>query len=100
MARQCYECKFCDIDYDWDEEFGDEYEILSCSENRPEVSDYSADCDFFKNRRTRKRKEQSNKCDDCPNVEVCGCIESTELGDTKRHYIAPADAVCMRDKKC
>lgn len=84
------------MDYIRDEEAEDEYENPSCSMHRPEFFDCDADCGFFKKYRTRKRKEQSSKCDGCPNVEVCGCIESTETGDMFRHYIAPMGVVCMK----
>lgn len=99
MAKQCYWCKFNDVDYEWDDDVGDERPIYSCQKDRPEFSDDNADCDAFKKYRPRKRREQSSKCDGCASVDVCGCIESTEIGDTIRHYIAPAGAVCTRDKK-
>lgn len=68
----------------------------SLCKNGSEISENNADCDAFKKYRPRKRREQSSKCDGCSNVNVCGCIESTEIGDTTRHYIAPANAVCMK----
>lgn len=36
---KCHNCKFCDIDYEFDEEVGEEYEVWTCENGHDTDSD-------------------------------------------------------------
>lgn len=89
MMNDCSRCKFCDIDYIFDEDTGEEYPLYSCEKGNETSLDY--ECNDFEEYKPKPYKEKDTKCDKCE--LLAGCINdglvidcTIEL-DNKHHYI-------------
>lgn len=96
--KDCSICKYCDEDFIFDEEIGEEYSVYSCQKG----NDTSLDCECkdFKQCKPRKYKEKNTECDICEYREKCAKyssgIDCTAYGDTKKHIIYPRDKCVKR----
>lgn len=91
--NDCSSCKYCDVDYIFDEESGDEYPLYNCDKGNDTSLDY--ECKDFKEYRPRRHKETDTECDICEFREKCAKyssgIDITCYGDMKTHVIYPKD---------
>lgn len=95
--RKCYDCKFCDMDYIFDEEEGDEYEIWTC--NKGHDTDSEEECVDYKKYNEKKPKETFSECDSCKYLSECGnVIECTESWNLSRHYVKGM-GYCRKDSE-
>jgi hypothetical protein len=93
----CSDCIHCNIDYIWDEVYGEEYETSSCDKDRDEfMSEIPIDCPRFTE--YPPHKEQSTKCDKCNSLHKCfndgKLLECTLSGDIYKHYIPSTGVIC------
>jgi hypothetical protein len=93
--RNCKECKYSDVDYVWDEELEDEYQIYICDKGND--TELDGDCGDFKKYKPKKYVEHFTKCDKCKDFEKCKphLIEITMRQDTTRHYINGIGEYCQ-----
>ena len=88
--KDCSICKYCDIDYDFDEEECDEYPIYICQKRNDTSLDYK--CKDFERYSPQKYKEKDTKCDKCEHLEICldkgNVIDCRTVCDARSHYIA------------
>lgn len=56
MFRDCSVCKYCSVDYSFDEETGDEYPIYECTKGND--TDLDFECKDFKKYKPRKYVEK------------------------------------------
>lgn len=93
MEKDCSICKYCDEDFDFDEETGEEYPVYSCQKGNDTSLDY--ECKDFEKYKPQKYKEKDTECDICEYREKCAKyssgIDCTTSGDTKTHIIYPQD---------
>ena len=61
MDKDCSICKYCDIDYIFDEEEGEEYPFYGCQKGNDTSLDY--ECKDFEKYKPRKYIEKYTKCD-------------------------------------
>ena len=59
--NDCSKCKFCDIDYIFDEDIGDEYPLYSCEKGNDTSLDF--ECDDFEEYKPKPYKEEDTRCD-------------------------------------
>lgn len=99
--KDCSICKYCDEDFDFDEETGEEYPVYECQKG----NDTSLDCECkdFKKYKPRKYKEKNTECDICEYREKCAKyssgIDCTTCRDTKTHIIYSQDKCIKRAKE-
>jgi hypothetical protein len=98
--KDCSICKYCDEDFDFDEETGEEYPVYNCQKG----NDTSLDCECknFKKYKPQKYKEKNTECDICEYREKCAKYSSgigcTTIRDIKTHIIYPQDK-CIKKQK-
>lgn len=95
--KDCSICKYCDIDYDFDQEECDEYPIYICQKR----NDTSLDCECkdFEEYKPRKYIEEYTMCDKCKYFKECEeyLIECTTKLDNFNHYINGRGHFCKND---
>ena len=87
MCEFCSDCKYYDIDYEWDDLEEDEIEIVTCRKGH-EIPCDDTPCLDFKKYKLKPYKEEFSECDYCEYVSNCGnVIERTTMLDKQRHFI-------------
>lgn len=87
MNCSCRDCKYCDIDYEWDDLAEDEIEIMTCQKGHEMPCD-DTPCSDFKEYKPKPYKEEFSDCDNCEYVLNCeNVIESTITFDRQRHFV-------------
>lgn len=87
--KDCSICKYCDEDFNFDEETGEEYPVYNCQKG----NDTSLDCECkdFKKYKPRKYREKDTECDKCEYLKTCrdkgNVIDCKTISDTRSHYI-------------
>ncbi len=85
----CSKCKFCDKDYIFDPETGDEFPFYSCEKGHDTDLDY--ECKNFEEYRSKPYKEKDTECDKCEFLSECkregNVIDCTSFLDNKTHYV-------------
>lgn len=95
MRVQCENCKYCDIDYEWDDLLEDEVEIEKCKKGHDISCDMNL-CEDFKEYKPQPYKEEFSECDTCEFLSSCGnVIESTLREDMCRHF-AKGNGYCRK----
>lgn len=96
--RDCSICKYCDEDFIFDEETGEEYPVYGCQKGNDTSLDY--ECKDFEKYKLQKYKEKDTECDICEYREKCAKyssgIDCTTYRDTKTHIIYPQDKCIKR----
>lgn len=99
--KDCSICKYCDEDFGFDEETGEEYPVYKCQKGNDTSLDY--ECKDFKKYKPRKYKEEDTECDICEYREKCAKyssgIDCTTNMDLKTHIVYPQDK-CIKRQKC
>lgn len=97
MEKDCSICKYCDIDYDFDEEEGEEYPVYECQKGNDTSLDY--ECKDFEKYKPEKYVEKYTKCDKCKHFNDCKefLVECTESLDKFRHYTKGMGHICKLD---
>lgn len=86
MEKQCENCKYYDIDYEWDDLSEDEVEIEKCIKGHDIFCGMEC-CEDFEKYKSKPYKEEFSECDTCEFLSSCGnVIESTLREDTCRHF--------------
>lgn len=97
---KCYDCKFYDVDYEYDDEDENEYEVGSCEAGHNEYLDSDEDCPYFKKYRQRKYVEKDTDCDKCEFLEQCKndgyVINCTSFEDSREHYMRGLGSNCRK----
>ena len=97
MNSICEECKYCDSDYEWDDDWDGEIEIEVCRKGHTIPEDNEFYCPDFEKYKPRQRKEEFSECDFCQFVSRCeNVIESTTREDARRHF-AKGRGYCQKD---
>lgn len=95
MEKQCENCKYYDIDYEWDDLSEDEVEIEKCIKGHDIFCGMEC-CEDFKKYKSKPYKEEFSECDTCEFLSNCGnAIESTLREDTCRHF-AKGNGYCQK----
>jgi hypothetical protein len=96
--KDCSICKYCDEDFIFDEEIGEEYPVYSCQKGND--TSFDCECKDFKKYKPRKYKERDTECDICEYKEKCAKYSSgldcTTCGDVKKHIVYPQDKCIKR----
>lgn len=99
--KNCSICKYCDEDFDFDEETGEEYTVYECQKGNDTSLSY--ECKDFEKYKSQKYKEKDTECDICEYKEKCAKyssgIDCTTCRDTKTHIIYPQDKCIKRIKE-
>ncbi len=83
----CTNCKYYDIDYEWDDLGEDEIGIVTCIKGH-EIPYGGTACSDFKKYNPKPYKEEFSECDSCQYVSNCNnTIESTTKLDKQRHFV-------------
>lgn len=89
--NKCDKCKFCNQDYIFDEDEGEEYTLFTCEKGQDEYISSDEDCPFFVKYRLKKHVEEDTKCDKCKFLKYCifngNVIDVSELGDEQSHWV-------------
>ena len=97
MFRDCSACKYCSVDYSFDEETGEEYPIYECTKGND--TDLDFECKDFKKYKPRKYVEKDTECDCCQNVHFCSrlygtAFDCTNMFDKHSHVLYSRDYCC------
>lgn len=88
-VKDCSTCKYCNEDFVFDEETGEEYPFYTCTKGNDTDLDYK--CKDFKEYKPRKYREKDTKCDKCKYLQECidegKVIDCRNIEDTRSHYI-------------
>lgn len=88
-VKDCPICKYCDEDFVFDEEIGEEYPVYKCQKGNDTSLDY--ECKDFKGYKPRKYREKDTECDKCEHLKTCrdkgNVIDCKTISDTRSHYI-------------
>lgn len=100
MFKDCSVCKYCSVDYFFDEETGDEYPIYECTKGNE--TDLDFECKDFKKYKPRKYVEKDTECDFCENAHFCsvlsgGRLDCATMLDTKQHICYAHDYCSKMD---
>lgn len=89
--NKCDNCKFCNQDYIFDEDEGEEYPLFTCEKGQDEYISSDEDCPFFVKHRLKKHVEKDTKCDKCKFLKQCifnsNVIDVSEFGDERSHWV-------------
>ena len=89
MIKDCSICKYCNEDFVFDEETGEEYPFYTCTKGNDTDLDYK--CKDFKEYKPRKYREKDTECDKCEHLKTClnkgNVIDCKTIADTRSHYI-------------
>lgn len=95
----CSKCRFCEEEYEYDDEIQEEYLVRICTMGYG--TDIDFDCRYFEKYEPTKQKEEYTKCDKCEYLEECmkqsEVIDCTTIGDAQQHYICSAVG-CIKNK--
>lgn len=96
-VKDCSTCKYCDEDFVFDEETGEEYPVHECQKGNDTSLDY--ECKDFEKYKPQKYIEKYTKCDKCKYFKECEeyLIEITNFLDEYKHYINGMGHVCKID---
>ena len=86
--KDCSRCKFCDIDYIFDEDIGDEYPLYSCKKGNDTSLDF--ECEDFEEYKPKPYKEEDTECDKCESLSECihnEHIYCTTFQDKRSHVL-------------
>lgn len=97
MFRDCSACKYCSVDYSFDEETGEEYPIYECTKGND--TDLDFECKDFKKYKPRKYVEKDTECDICENAHLCSrlsgiAFDCTNMFDKHSHVLYDRDYCC------
>lgn len=97
---KCRNCEFCDVDYEFDDKVGEEYEILTCKKGRDAES--SEECVDYQECNTEKPiPTPDTKCDSCSLLKPCldsnRVINCTTSYDSKQHYLPNIGTTCPQN---
>ena len=100
--KNCLICKYCDEDFAFDEELGEEYPVYTCTKGND--TSLNNKCKDFKEYKPRKYREKDTECDKCEYREKCAKhssgIDCTTKMDIKTHIIYPQDKCIKRAYNC
>lgn len=89
--NKCDDCKFCDQDYIFDEDEGEEYPLFTCEKGQDDYMISDEDCPFFVKYSLKKHVEEDTKCDKCKFLKECilngNVIDVSEFGDEQSHWV-------------
>ena len=97
MFRDCSACKYCSVDYSFDEETGEEYPIYECTKGND--TDLDFECKDFKKYKPKKYVEKDTECDCCQNAHFCSMLsgtafDCTNMFDKHSHVLYSRDYCC------
>lgn len=88
--KDCSRCKFCEKDYYYDDELGEELVALYC-EKEHDTDDLDFECKDFEEYKPKSYKEKDTECDKCKYLRECkskgNCIDCTTVDDKRRHFL-------------
>lgn len=96
--KDCSTCKYCDEDFYYNDETGEEYSVYNCQKGNDTSLDYK--CKDFEQYKPQKYIEKYTKCDKCEYFKECQeyLIETTDCLDENKHYINGMGHVCRIDE--
>ena len=94
MNNLCRKCKNLEIDYEYDSESEDEYEIYNCALHQSEINT-EMNCSSF-DQEDYKWNEKDTECDTCEFNNSCELIDITTINDTRKHLTKAINTVCKR----
>lgn len=87
----CENCKYYDIDYEWDDDYENEIEIDICRKGHDIDCALKNICTDFKKYKPRRYVEKDTRCDKCEFLSDCmkhyEVINCTTESDSRQHYI-------------
>lgn len=97
----CENCKYYDVDYEWDDDYEEEIEIDVCRKGHEIDFVLKNICPDFKKYKPRRYVEKDTKCDNCEFFPECKengyVLNCTIEMDNRQHFIPGMGANC---KKC
>lgn len=102
-VHNCKDCKFYDIDYEWDNETWDEVEIEKCQKSHELPLKDDFDCPDFEKYNPKPYVEKFTECDKCEYLEQCksegNVLNNTCVADNFAHYVYGLGAYCRKGSK-
>lgn len=103
MTHNCNNCKFHDVEYEWDYELDDEIEIESCRKGHGSFLRSPFKCPHFEKYEPEPYVEKFTECDKCEYVKSCESngyvLNCTTSMDSQEHYIKGRNANCRKEKE-
>lgn len=87
--KDCSRCKFCEKDYYYNDELGDEFPLYACEKGNDTVLDF--ECKDFEEYKPKPYKEKDTECDKCEYLSECkskgNYIDCTTVNDKRSHIL-------------
>lgn len=103
MSYNCKNCKFHDVNYEWDDVLEDEVEIKVCRKEHRLFLHMPFKCPYFEKYIPKPYVEQFTKCDKCAHVKQCEndghVINCTSKMDNYEHFIRGRNAYCRKENE-
>lgn len=96
----CENCKYYDVDYEWDDDYEEEIEVDVCRKGHEIDFVLKNICPDFKKCKPMKYIEKDTECDNCEFLKECkenGCVFNVLTGmDTREHFIPGLRLSCRK----
>lgn len=97
----CENCRYYDVDYEWDDDYGEEIEIDVCRKGHEIDFALKNICPDFKEYKPRRYVERDTKCDKCEFLSECEengyVLNRTVEMDNRQHFIPGMGANCKKE---
>ena len=97
----CENCKYYDVDYEWDDDYEEEIEVDVCRKGHEIDFVLKNICPDFKKCKPRRYVERDTKCDKCeflPECEENGYVLNWTIEmDNRQHFISGMGANCKKN---
>lgn len=96
----CENCKYYDIDYEWDEDYDEEIEICSCRKGHEIDFALKNICPDFQKCKPMKYIEKDTECDNCEFLTECKengyVFNISSVIDSREHFIPGLKLSCKK----
>lgn len=96
--KSCEKCKYSELDYIFDNETGDEYQLFTCEKGNDVSLDF--ECEDFEEYKREPYEEKDTECDLCEHLSSCEergyVLEITKFMDSRRHFIRGFNCPCKK----
>lgn len=87
--KSCENCQFCEFDYIFNEDTGEEYPFYGCEKGNDISKDF--ECQDYQEDNQISYKEEDTECDKCEHLSKCiengNVVNSRTIMDIKPHYV-------------
>ena len=100
MIVTCENCRYYDVDYEWDDDYEEEIEVDTCRKGHEIDFALKNICPDFQESKPMKYIEKDTECDKCELLSDCkenGCVFNVSTSmDSREHFIPGLRFSCRK----